>query len=61
LRDTNVVVVTTEGAENTARLRKTIDALPARARRKDGEDRPLPLVPLAAGAIAGEGDDEDGE
>ncbi len=53
LRDTNVVVVAVEGAENIERLRKTIDALPPRARRKD-EDRPTPLVPRATAA-----DDED--
>jgi hypothetical protein len=44
LRDTNVLVVAVEGAENVERLRKTIDALPPRSRRKD-DDRPTPLVP----------------
>lgn len=47
LRDTNVLVVVVEGAENVERLRKTIDALPPRSRRKD-DDRPTPLVPHAA-------------
>jgi hypothetical protein len=47
LRETNVIVVCVEGAENVERLRKTIDALPPRSRRKDAE-RPVPLVPHAA-------------
>ena len=44
LRDTNVLVAVVEGADNVAKLRKTIDALPPRSRRKD-DDRPTPLVP----------------
>ena len=44
LRDTNVLVAVVEGAQNVERLRKTIDALPPRSRRKD-DDRPTPLVP----------------
>jgi hypothetical protein len=44
LRETNVLVVAVEGAENVERLRKTIDALPPRSRRKN-DDRPTPLVP----------------
>lgn len=55
LRDTNVIAVAVEGAANIERLRKTIDALPPRARRKD-EERPTPLVPRA---LAGDGDEED--
>ena len=47
LRDTNVLVVMVEGADSVERLRKTIDALPPRSRRKD-DDRPTPLVPHAA-------------
>lgn len=50
LRDTNVIAVAVEGAPSIERLRKTIDALPPRARRKDDE-RPTPLVPQSpAGA-----------
>jgi len=56
LRDTNVVGVMAEGADAVDRLRASIDALPARARRKD-EERPTPLVPRAA-AVADEGDDD---
>ena len=44
LRDTNVIAVAVEGAPSIERLRKTIDALPPRTRRKD-EERPTPLVP----------------
>jgi len=57
LRDTNVVVVAAERAEDVERLRKTIDALPARVRRRD-DDRPTPLVPRPT---AGDGDEEDEE
>lgn len=56
LRDTNVVVAIAEDAGAVEHLRKTIDALPPRARRKDGEDRPVPLVPQSAGV--GDGDDD---
>ena len=56
LRDANIIVVACEGAENVERLRKTIDALPPRARRKDGDDRPTPLVPRAH--VAEEADDD---
>lgn len=55
LRDTNVIGVIADGSDTVERLRKTIDALPPRARRKD-EDRPTPLVPRAT---AGDGDVED--
>ena len=47
LRDTNVAVVVADAADGVERLRKTIDALPQRTRRKDSEDRPTPLVPRA--------------
>ena len=56
LRDTNVVVVAADKAEDVERLRDTIDALPPRARRRDSDDRPTPLVPRATAA---EDDDED--
>jgi hypothetical protein len=50
LRDTNVIAIAVEGAPSIERLRKTIDSLPPRARRKDDE-RPTPLVPRSpAGA-----------
>lgn len=54
LRDANVSVVVAESPGEVEALRRTIDALPPRARRRDGEDRPTPLVPRAT---AGDGDD----
>jgi hypothetical protein len=60
LRDTNVLVAVVEGAENVERLRKTIDALPPRSRRKD-DDRPTPLVPHNAMADDEESDEHDHE
>ena len=57
LRDTNVVVVAADRADDIERLRKTIDALPPRMRRRD-DDRPTPLVPRPT---AGDGDEEDDE
>ena len=48
LRDTNVIAVLAPSADDVAKLRATIDALPPRARRRD-EDRPTPLVPRAGG------------
>ena len=59
LRDANVIVVTAESADGVERLRKTVDALPPRARRKDGDDRPTPLVPRAS--FTEEADDEEHE
>jgi hypothetical protein len=59
LRDTNVVVVLAAAADAVEHLRKTIDALPPRSRRKDGEDRPVPLVPQAATASEAEHDHDD--
>ena len=56
LRDTNVVVVVAEGPAAVEKLRATIDALPPRARRKDSDDRPVPLVPQSA--TVGDGDEE---
>ncbi len=59
LRDTNVIVVAIEGADNVEKLRKMIDALPVRVRRKDGDDRPTPLVPRTIGGEEHDhGDDE---
>lgn len=61
LRDANVIVVTAEGADSVERLRKTVDALPPRARRKDGDDRPTPLVPRASFAEEAEDDEHEHE
>lgn len=47
LRDTNVAIAAIAGAQNIEKLRRTIDALPPRARRRE-EDRPFPMVPRAA-------------
>lgn len=58
LRDTNVAVVAAEGADAVERLRKTIDALPVRSRRKD-EDRPFPMVPRAAPGAEDEHEHDD--
>lgn len=57
LRDTNVLVVAVEGADNVERLRKTIDALPPRSKRREDGDRPAPFVPTATSA--GDVDDDD--
>lgn len=59
LRDTNIAVVAAEKADDVERLRKTIDALPPRSRRKDRDDRPTPLVPRTAAAASDEDDDDD--
>ncbi len=59
LRDTNVLVVAVEGADNVERLRKTIDALPPRSKRREDGDRPAPLVPAAASAGDADDDDDD--
>lgn len=59
LRDTNIVVVCAEKADDIERLRKAIDALPPRARRKDRDDRPTPLVPRAAAVDDDDDDDHD--
>ena len=59
LRDTNVLVVAAEKADDIEKLRRTIDALPPRARRRDDE-RPTPLVPRAAVVEGDElGDDDE--
>jgi hypothetical protein len=58
LRDTNVIGALAEGGDAVERLRKTIDALPPRSRRKD-DDRPTPLVPRAAAAGDDGEDDHD--
>jgi hypothetical protein len=60
LRDTNVIAVTAEGADNIERLRKTIDALPPRVRRRD-EERPTPLVPRTTAGTGEEEHDHDDE
>lgn len=59
LRDTNVAVVVAEDAAAVEKLRKTIDALPPRSRRKDDADRPTPLVPRSAGGDHDHEDDDD--
>lgn len=56
LRDTNVPVVVVEGGDSVEALRRKIDELPPRSRRKD-EDRPLPFVPRTA-AVGGEEEHE---
>lgn len=57
LRDTNVLVVAVEKADDAEKVRAAIDALPPRARRKDSDDRPTPLVPRAT--LVEEADDHD--
>lgn len=61
LRDTNVAVVLAGGADDAARLRGTIDALPPRTRRRDADDRPTPLVPRASLVDGDEHQHEDDE
>jgi hypothetical protein len=56
LRDTNVIGVLADSSDGVERLRKTIDRLPARSRRRD-EDRPTALVPRT-GVTAGEDEHE---
>lgn len=60
LRETNVAVITAGRSQDVERLRNTIDALPPRSHRKDGEDRPTPLVPrsVSAGDELEEEDDD---
>lgn len=60
LRDTNITMVAAEKADEIEKLRATIDALPPRARRRDGEDRPTPFVPRTVGIDEEDhGEDED--
>jgi hypothetical protein len=56
LRDTNVISVMADSGDHIERLRKAIDALPPRTRRRD-DDRRTPLVPRAA-AVTGEDEHE---
>lgn len=58
LRDTNVIGAIADSGDGVERLRKTIDALPPRARRKD-EDRPTPLVPRTTAAQDDSDDDHE--
>ncbi len=58
LRDTNVAAVAVEGADAVEKLRKLIDALPPRTRRRDSE-RPLAVVPTRAAATEMEEDDHE--
>ncbi|HZP56445.1 MAG TPA: hypothetical protein VFC53_02685 [Dehalococcoidia bacterium] len=60
LRDTNVAAIGADSADAVEALRKAIDALPPRARRKDESERPLAFVPRAA-AGGGEDEDDDGD
>jgi hypothetical protein len=60
LRDTNVVAVMADSGDGAERLRRTIDALPPRARRRD-EERPTPLVPRAAAGVVEEEHEHDDE
>ena len=59
LRDTNVAIVAADSADAVGRLRKAIDELPPRSRRKDDGERPTPLVPRAAPGVEGDDDDDD--
>ena len=58
LRDTNVLVVSTDSADGVDKLRKLIDALPPRSRRREDPERPIAMVPRAAPG-GEEGDDDD--
>jgi hypothetical protein len=59
LRDTNVMVVAADSPDGVEKLRKLIDALPPRTRRREDPDRPIAMVPRAApGADEDEDDDE---
>jgi len=57
LRDANVAVIVAADANAVEPLRKLIDALPPRARRKDENERVMAFVPRTASG-AGEEDDE---
>lgn len=61
LRDTNVVVVCTDAADGVEKLRKLIDALPPRARRREDPERPIAMVPRTTGGGDEEHDDDDDE
>jgi hypothetical protein len=58
LRDTSVLIVASEHASDIEKLRKMIDALPARTRSRRDDDRPMPLVPASA-AVGGDDHDHD--
>ena len=57
LRDTNVAAVAVEGADAIEKVRKLIDALPPRVRRRDAE-RPFAVVPTRAAAAEMEEEDD---
>lgn len=57
LRDTNVVVVMATTADAVVALRKAIDALPPRKARRDGDERPTPLVPRTTALEEDEGEE----
>lgn len=59
LRDAGVAVVVGQGADSIEKLRKTIDALPPRSRKREGEERPVPLVPHAGGGEEEHDHDDD--
>jgi hypothetical protein len=59
LRDTNIIVVAAEKAEDVEKLRTTIDALPPRVRRRDADERPTPLVPRTVSVEDDDDEDED--
>jgi hypothetical protein len=62
LRDSNVPLVAVAGAEAVETLRRAIDALPPRTRRKDeGGDRPLPFLPRTVGIDAEDDEHEHDE
>jgi hypothetical protein len=58
LRDTNVVVVASDSADGVDKLRKLIDALPPRSRRKEDPERPIAMVPRSAPGADEEDDDD---
>ena len=58
LRDTSVMIVASEHGGDIEKLRKAIDELPPRSRRRDDGDRPTPLVPASA-AVGGDEHDHD--
>jgi hypothetical protein len=60
LRDANVCIVATDDGGAIEELRKKIDGLPPRSRRREESDKPTPFVPRAA-AMGGGEDDDDGD
>jgi hypothetical protein len=59
LRDTNVIVVASDSADGVQKLRKLIDGLPARSRRREDGDRPIAMVPRTTSGDEADDDDDD--